>query len=215
MWEVRGPQRHFTHSKVMAWVAFDRCVQAAERFSLEGPVARWRAIREEIRKEIEDRGYDDQVGAFVWYYGSKDVDASLLQIPLVGFLSPNDPNVRSTVSAVERSLMRDGLVLRYEPNEEAEGLPGDEGAFIPCTLWLANALDLMGRHDDARRAFERVLAVRNDVGLLSEEYDVDAGRLVGNFPQGLSHVWVVLTARNLSGRPTFGRHASAVPDGGA
>jgi GH15 family glucan-1,4-alpha-glucosidase len=207
LWEVRGPDRHFTHSKVMAWVAFDRTIQAAEEFSLQGPVERWRKVREEIRSEIEAKGYDDEVGSFVQFFGSKRPDASLLQIPLVGFLPASDPRVMGTVEAVERDLMRGGLVARYEPDEEVEGVSGDDGAFLPCTLWLADALELMGRRDEARLLFERVLALRNDVGLLSEEYDVDAGRLVGNFPQALSHLWLVLAARNLSGRPAGGRHA--------
>jgi GH15 family glucan-1,4-alpha-glucosidase len=208
LWEVRGPDRHFTHSKVMAWVAFDRAIATAEEFSLGGPVARWRTVRDEIRDDVDANGYDDEVGSFVQHYGSKRVDSALLQIPLTGFLPASDPRVRGTVAAIERSLVRDGLVYRYAPEEEVEGVSGQEGAFIACTLWLADVLDLMGRHEEARRTFERVLAVRNDLGLLSEEYDVAAGRMVGNFPQALSHQWLVLTARNLSRRPSSGRHAS-------
>jgi GH15 family glucan-1,4-alpha-glucosidase len=207
MWEVRGPSRHFTHSKVMAWAAFDRAIRMANEYSLEGPEERWRKAADEIRREVEDRGFNRELGAFVQFYDSDRLDAALLEIPLIGFLPATDPRVRGTVEAVERHLTSDGLVYRYEPDESVEGLTGGEGAFLPCTLWLAGALDLVGRHGDARKTFERVLSVRNDVGLLSEEYDVGSGRLVGNFPQALSHLWLVLTARNLSGRPAAGRHA--------
>jgi GH15 family glucan-1,4-alpha-glucosidase len=209
LWESRGPSRHFTHSKVMAWAAFDRAINMAQEFSLEGPVDRWRKVAEEIRRDVESKAFNEELGAFVQFYGSDRLDAALLQIPLIGFLPATDPRVRSTVEAVERHLVHDGLVYRYEPDRSVEGFGGEEGAFLPCTLWLADALDLMGRHEEARATFERVLSLRNDVGLLSEECDVKAGRLVGNFPQALSHLWVVLSARNLSGRPSSGRHARA------
>jgi GH15 family glucan-1,4-alpha-glucosidase len=202
MWESRGPARHFTHSKVMTWAAFDRAIRMAEDFSLKGPVDRWRTAADEIRREVESEGFNDRIGAFVQYYGSDRLDAALLEIPLMGFLPATDPRVRRTVEAIERHLMRDGLVYRYEPEESVEGVKGEEGAFLPCALWLADALHLIGRHEDARRIFERVLSLRNDVGLLSEEYDLATGRLVGNFPQALSHLWLVLVARNLSGSPS-------------
>jgi GH15 family glucan-1,4-alpha-glucosidase len=201
MWESRGPSRHFTHSKVLAWAAFDRAIRMVEDFSLTGPVDRWRTAAEEIRREVETQGFNDRIGAFAQYYGSDRLDAALLEIPSMGFLPATHPRVRATVEAIERHLMRDGLVYRYEPEESMERLTDNEGAFLPCTLWMADALDVMGRHEDARGMFERVLSLRNDVGLLSEEYDVAAGRLVGNFPQALSHVWLVLVARNLSGGP--------------
>lgn len=202
MWESRGPARHFTHSKVMAWAAFDRAIRTTEDFSLKGPVERWRTVADEIRREVETKGFNERIRAFVQSYGSDRLDAALLEIPLMGFLSATDPRVRGTVEMIERHLMRDGLVFRYEPEESVEGVKGEEGAFLPCALWLADALHELGRHEDARRIFERVLSLRNDVGLLSEEYDVGAGRLVGNFPQALTHLWLVLVARNLSGSPS-------------
>jgi GH15 family glucan-1,4-alpha-glucosidase len=199
IWEVRGPRRHFTHSKVMAWVAFDRAVKAVERFGLAGPVERWRKLRDAVHAEVCEKGYDPTVGAFVLYYGSSELDASLLMIPLVGFLPAADPRMRRTVEAIERQLVTDGLVMRYHPraSEKIDGLPSGEGAFLACSFWLADNLALRGRTADARRLFERLLALRNDVGLLSEEYDVRAGRLVGNFPQAFSHVSLVNTAYNL------------------
>jgi GH15 family glucan-1,4-alpha-glucosidase len=207
MWESRGPARHFTHSKVLAWAAFDRAIRMAEDFSLKGPIDRWRRAANEIRREVETEGFNERIGAFVQFYGSDRLDAALLEMPLIGFLSATDRRVRGTVEAIERHLVRDGLVYRYEPEESVEGLKGEEGAFLPCTLWLAGVLSLMGRHEDARTIFERVLSVRNDVGLLSEEYDLGTGRLVGNFPQALSHLWLVLAAHNLSRRPSTERQA--------
>jgi GH15 family glucan-1,4-alpha-glucosidase len=198
IWEVRGPRRDFTHSKVMAWVAFDRAVKACERFGRHGPVDRWRATRDAIHREVCARGFDPKKNAFVQYYGSRDLDASLLMIPLVGFLPPDDPRVIGTVAAVERDLMRDGFVLRYPTRESIDGLPPGEGAFLACTFWLADNLALVGRTDDARQLFERLLGLRNDVGLLSEEYDPNAKRMVGNFPQAFSHVGLVNTAHNLT-----------------
>jgi GH15 family glucan-1,4-alpha-glucosidase len=200
IWEVRGPKRHFTHSKVMAWVAFDRMVKSAERFRLEGPLDRWRALRKAIHQEVCQKGFDPALNSFVQYYGSQDLDASLLMIPLVGFLPHGDSRAAGTVHAIEQNLMRDGFVDRYPCRTEVDGLPSGEGSFLPCTLWLADNLMLLGRQADAERLMDRVLAVRNDVGLLSEEYDPHGKRLVGNFPQAFSHVGLINTARNLSAR---------------
>jgi GH15 family glucan-1,4-alpha-glucosidase len=198
IWEVRGGRRHFTHSKVMAWVALDRGVKAVERFGLDGPVARWRGVRQAIHDEVCRRGFDPQLGAFVQYYGAREVDASLLMTPLVGFLPATDPRILGTVRAVRTQLMADGFVARYPTRPEVDGLPPGEGTFLPCTLWLADNLALQGDVAEAREIFERVLAVRNDVGLISEEYDPHARRMLGNFPQALSHVALVNTARNLT-----------------
>jgi GH15 family glucan-1,4-alpha-glucosidase len=198
IWEVRGPRRHFTHSKMMAWVAFDRAVKDAERFQLEGPVERWRMLRDAIHAQICESAFDSTIGAFVQDYGSHELDASLLMMPHVGFLPPNDPRVQGTVAAIERHLITDGLVARYSPESALDSLPPGEGAFLPCTFWLADAYALMGRQAEARRFFEQLLALRNDVGLLSEEYDTAARRLVGNFPQAFTHVGLVNTAHNLS-----------------
>ena len=198
IWEVRGPRRQFVHSKVMAWVAFDRMVRTVERFGLEGPVARWRAQRAAIHREVLERGVDAERGTFVQFYGSKALDASLLLVPLVGFLPPGDPLVAGTVEAVRRELCENGFVHRYDPDEDVDGLPGDEGAFLPCSFWLADALAVSGRRAEATELFERLLALRTDVGLLSEEYDVASGRLVGNFPQAFTHVGLVNTAVGLT-----------------
>ena len=202
IWEVRGPRRHFTHSKVMAWVGFDRAVKAVERFGRDGDAERWKRLRAEIHDEVCREGYDAGRGAFVQSYGSPILDASLLMIPLVGFLPAEDPRVRGTIEAIERDLTVDGLVLRYPEGEESadvDGLPPGEGTFLLCSFWLADCLHLLGRDDDARALFERLLSLRNDVGLLAEEYDTRAGRLVGNFPQAFSHIGLVNTAHNLSG----------------
>jgi len=198
IWEVRGPARHFTHSKVMAWVALDRAVKAITHFGMDGPFDRWVALRDRIHDDVCRRGYDAHVNAFVQFYGSTLLDASLLMMPLVGFLPPSDPRVRGTVEAIERHLTRDAFVARYHTTQDIDGLPPGEGAFLLCSFWLADNLQLMGRHEDALRVFERVLAVRSDVGLLAESYDVDAGRMVGNYPQAFSHVGLINTARNLS-----------------
>jgi GH15 family glucan-1,4-alpha-glucosidase len=198
IWEVRGDRRHFTHSKVMAWVAVDRAVKAVERFRLDGPVERWRRVRAEIHEEVCQRGFDRDLGAFVQYYGASQVDASLLMAPVVGFLPASDPRILGTVQAISRHLMSDGFVARYQTHPDVDGLPPGEATFLPCTLWLADNLALQGRLDEARELFERVLAVRNDVGLLSEEYEPRTRRLLGNFPQALSHVAVVNTAQNLT-----------------
>jgi GH15 family glucan-1,4-alpha-glucosidase len=198
IWEVRGGPKQFTYSKVMAWVAFDRGIKGVEQFGLKGPVDKWRAIRAQIHEEVCREGFNPEIGAFVQSYGSKELDASVLLIPLVGFLPPNDPRVRSTVEAIERHLMADGFVRRYDPGASNDGLPGSEGAFLACSFWLADNLVLLGRRDDARRLFQRLLALRNDVGLLSEEYDPRTKRLVGNFPQAFSHITLVNSAYNLS-----------------
>ena len=197
IWEMRGPLREFTHSKVMAWAAMDRAVKQVEELGAEGPVQRWRRLRAEIHDEVCRRGYDAERGAFVQSYGSKNLDASLLLMALVGFLPASDPRVRGTVEAIERELTEGGLVLRYRLDSAGDGLPGSDGAFLACSFWLADNLYLLGRQDDARALFTRLFALRNDVGLLSEEYDVGAKRLVGNFPQAFSHVALVNTAKNL------------------
>jgi GH15 family glucan-1,4-alpha-glucosidase len=217
IWEVRGPRRHFTHSKVMAWVAFDRAVKAVRRFRCEGPVDRWRKLRAAVHAEVCQHGYDPALGAFVQYYGAKRLDASLLMIPLVGFLPATDPRVRGTVAAIERDLVVDGFVRRYRPEgaDAVDGLPPGEGAFLPCTFWLADNLALLGRGAEARRLFERLLALRNDVGLLAEEYDPGARRLLGNFPQAFSHVSLVNTAYNLAreGGPAVDRRGDGREEG--
>jgi GH15 family glucan-1,4-alpha-glucosidase len=200
IWEVRGPRRHFTHSKVMAWVAFDRGVQAVERFGRNGPVERWRSVRTEIHREVCKQGFDVELNSFTQFYGSKRLDASLLMIPLVGFLPADDPRMVGTVAAIERELVRDGFVYRYTHDEEArsvDGLPPGEGAFLPCTFWLADNLALQGRLDEAEEIFERLLALRNEVGLLAEQWDPAERRQLGNFPQAFTHVALVNTAFNL------------------
>jgi GH15 family glucan-1,4-alpha-glucosidase len=198
IWEVRGGRRHFVHSKVMAWVAFDRAVRSATEFGLDGPVERWRTIRDEIHAQVCAQGFDTERNSFVQSYGSKALDASLLLIPVVGFLPPEDPRVRGTLAAIERELVRDGLVLRYDTGDTADGLPPGEGAFLACSFWLADNYVLQGRIDEARALFERLLAFRNDVGLLSEEYDPVARRQLGNFPQAFSHVALINTATGLA-----------------
>jgi GH15 family glucan-1,4-alpha-glucosidase len=198
IWEVRGGRRHFTHSKVMAWVAFDRAVRTVEEFGLEGPVDRWRALRERVHREVCAKGFDPELGSFVQSYGGKEVDASLLLLPLVGFLPAGDRRVIGTVAAVERHLLEDGFVARYDTRSTVDGLPGNEGAFLACSFWLADNYVLQGRHEEARRLFERLLGLRNDVGLLAEEYDPRARRQVGNFPQAFSHVALINTAHNLT-----------------
>jgi GH15 family glucan-1,4-alpha-glucosidase len=203
LWEVRGPQRPFVHSKVMAWAGVDRAVQAVDRFGLDGPVDRWRRLRQEIHDDVCAHGYDADRNTFTQFYGSRGLDAALLLLPRVGFLPWDDPRVSGTVDAVARELDQDGFVLRYRPDADGgvDGLPGSEGAFLACTFWLADALAGLRRTDEAERLFERLLGLRNDLGLLSEEYDVSAGRQVGNTPQAFSHVGLVNTARHLSGGP--------------
>jgi GH15 family glucan-1,4-alpha-glucosidase len=199
IWEIRGPKRHFTHSKVMAWVAFDRAVKAVESFGLDGPLEHWRRVRDTIHAQVCEAGFDAKRNAFVQSYGSTHLDASLLLMPLVGFLPPGDPRVRGTVEAIERELVIDGLVRRYASASGVDGLPPGEGTFLPCSFWLADNLALMGRQADAEALFGRLLSLANDLGLLPEEYDPLAERMLGNFPQALTHVALVNTARLLSG----------------
>jgi GH15 family glucan-1,4-alpha-glucosidase len=200
IWEVRGPRRHFTHSKVLAWVAFDRAVDSVERFDLPGPIDRWRQIRQQIHDEICREAFDTDRNSFMQAYGSDDLDASTLLIPLVGFLPVDDPRVAGTIDAIQHDLMRDGFVERYAVKEhnDVDGLPGGEGVFLPCSFWLVDALLMQERDAEARELFERLLAIRNDLGLLSEEYDPQAKRLLGNFPQAFTHVGLVNSAYNLS-----------------
>ena len=202
IWEVRGPPRHFTHSKVMAWVAFDRAVKILERLGEkiggEGAIERLRRIRDDVHDDVCRHGFDAELGSFVQAYGSKSLDASLLLLPLVGFLPARDPRMVGTVKAIERRLLVDGFVMRYDTGETADGLPPGEGAFLACSFWLADNLVLQGRIEEAREMFERLLSLRNDVGLLAEEFDPRLGRQVGNFPQAFSHVALVNTAFNLT-----------------
>jgi GH15 family glucan-1,4-alpha-glucosidase len=203
IWEVRGGPRHFTHSKVMAWVAFDRAVKLVESCSCAANdhLERWKKLRDKIHREVCRRGYNKKKKAFTQYYGSDAMDASILMLPLVGFLPANDERVVSTIAAVERDLFKDGFVLRYRPEEKKiDGLPGNEGVFLPCSFWLADCYHLIGRKKDARILFERLLDLRNDLGLLSEEYDPVNKRLLGNFPQAFTHVGLVNSAEMLSGK---------------
>jgi GH15 family glucan-1,4-alpha-glucosidase len=197
MWEVRGGPQHFTYSKVMAWVAVDRAIKSAEEFRRDGTVDHWRELRQQIHDEVCEKGFDRQLNTFVQAYGSKQLDASALMIPVVGFLPADDPRVRGTVEAIEKRLIVDGLVLRYDSAATDDGLPAGEGAFLACSFWLADNYILQGRFADARRLFERLLSLRNDVGLLAEEYDPRAKRQLGNFPQAFSHIALVDTAFNL------------------
>jgi GH15 family glucan-1,4-alpha-glucosidase len=201
IWEVRGGRRPFTHSKVMAWVAFDRAVKAVEQWGKTtrdpGSPDRWRAARKEIFTQVCEKGFDQEKNAFIQSFGSKELDASLLMIPLVGFLPPNDPRVVGTVEAIRKELMDRGFVKRYDTGSHVDGLPPGEGVFLPCTFWLADNLAMMGRTGEAREIYDRLLGLRNDVGLLAEEYDPDRGRLLGNFPQAFTHVCLVNTARDL------------------
>jgi GH15 family glucan-1,4-alpha-glucosidase len=198
IWEMRGPRRHFTHSKVMAWVAFDRAVKDVEAFALDGPVARWRQVRDAIHAQVCTVGYDARRNTFVQCYGSQHLDASLLLIPQVGFLPPDDPRVRGTLDAIEHNLVVDGLVLRYSTATNVDALPPGEGTFLPCSFWFADSLVLSGRREEAEALFERLLALRNDVGLVSEEYDTRARHMLGNFPQALTHMALINTAHLLS-----------------
>jgi GH15 family glucan-1,4-alpha-glucosidase len=203
IWEVRGPRRHFTHSKVMAWVAFDRLVGAAEEFGLDGDVDRWRELRGEIHAEVCERAYDPKRNTFTQYYGSEELDAATLLIPAMGFLPPDDARVIGLIDAVQNELTSDGLVLRYSTASDGQGsvdgLRGREGAFLPCSFWLADALAMAGRGDEARALFERLLGLTNDLGLISEEYDAESGRLIGNFPQAFTHLALINTASVLGG----------------
>ncbi|RTL67546.1 MAG: glycoside hydrolase family 15 protein [Hyphomicrobiales bacterium] len=198
IWEVRGGRRHFTHSKVMAWVAVDRGIKSIEAHGVTGPLEKWRDLRDTIHRQVCEEGYDTERGAFVQSYGSKELDASALLIPLVGFLPPSDPRVASTVEAIGRDLMVDGLIRRYHTHRGPDGLPAGEGAFLACSFWFADNLVLLGRREEARELFERLLGLCNDVGLLSEEYDPVEKRMLGNFPQAFSHVAIINTAHNLA-----------------
>ena len=210
IWEIRGPRRHFTHSKVMAWVALDRAIKTVELLGHDGPVDRWRGIRRELHDEVCREGYDSGRDSFVQFYGADHLDASLLQIPLVGFLPADDPRVKGTVAAIQRELVVDGLVHRYPPqaSQSVDGLPPGEGTFLACTFWLADNLALMDRREEAVAIYERLLTLRNDVGLLAEEYDPASRRLLGNFPQAFSHVALVNSANYLSegAMPAWARH---------
>lgn len=198
LWEMRGPRRHFTHSKVMAWVALDRGIHAVEHFGLTGDANKWRALRDEIREEVCRRGFDHSLNSFVQYYGSKDPDASLLMLPTVGFVDAHDPRMRGTVDFIERRLLSDGLVRRYVTKSQIDGLPEDEGAFLACSFWYADNLILQNRLAEARGILERLIDLRNDVGLLPEEYHPGKKRFLGNFPQAFSHVGLINTVRNLA-----------------
>jgi GH15 family glucan-1,4-alpha-glucosidase len=203
IWEVRGPRQHFTHSKVMAWVALDRAIKSAERWRLDAPLERWRAVRATIHERVCHEGFNKRLNTFVQSFRSEYLDASVLMIPLVGFLPASDPRVRGTVAAIEQRLMRDGFVLRYDTRSTDDGLPEGEGAFLACSFWLADNYVLAGERDKAERLFEHLTGLCNDVGLLSEEFDPVAKRLVGNFPQGFSHIGLINTALNLH-RPAAG-----------
>jgi GH15 family glucan-1,4-alpha-glucosidase len=198
IWEVRGGREHFTFSKVMAWVAFDRAVKSAESYNLPGPIDHWRKLRDQIHNDVCEHGFDNELVSFVRSYGSKELDASLLLIPAIGFLPPNDPRFRATVEAIERGLLVDGLVLRYDTAKSDDGQPAGEGVFLACSFWLVDAYLMLGRREDAVQLFERLLALRNDVGLLSEEYEPRSRRMVGNFPQAFSHLTLVNAAANLA-----------------
>jgi GH15 family glucan-1,4-alpha-glucosidase len=198
IWEIRGPRRHFTHSKMMAWVAFDRAVKNVERWNLEGPVDRWRECRDAIHTEVCEKGFNPQLNSFVQSYASDELDASLLMAPLVGFLPPDDPRVTGTLKAIGNGLMKDGFVMRRANREHVEGVPRNEATFLPCSFWYVDNLALMGRLDEAAQMFERLLSIRSDVGLLAEEYDAQERRLLGNFPQAFSHVGLVNSANNLA-----------------
>ena len=200
IWETRGGKQQFTYSKVMAWVAFDRAILIAERLKIDAPVKKWAEVRDAIHEQICRAGYDEQKNSFVQHYGANSLDASELLLPLVGFLPATDPRIRGTIEAIERELMCGGFVMRYETGRQEDGLPPGEGAFLACSFWLVSCLKEIGREKDARRLFERLLELRNDVGLLSEEYDVHEKRQVGNFPQAFSHIALVNAAFDLEGR---------------
>jgi GH15 family glucan-1,4-alpha-glucosidase len=198
IWEIRGPRRHFVHSKVMVWVAVDRAVRIIQEFGGDGPLERWMRLRRDIHEEVCRLGFSRELNSFVQYYGSKELDASLLLVPLVGFLPPDDPRIQGTIAAIEKTLLHDGLVARYNTRSAIDGLPGDEGVFLACSFWLVDNYVLQRRDDEARALFERLLALRNDVGLLSEEYDHKEHRQLGNFPQAFSHLALINSAHNLT-----------------
>ena len=198
IWELRGPPKPLVYSRVMAWVALDRAIKAVEDHGLEGPVDRWRKVRETIHQQVCEEGYNAEVGAFTQAYGSKELDASFLLVPLISFLPIEDPRIVGTIEAIQRELMVNGFVIRYRNTSGVDGLPGQEGTFLPCSLWLVSCLALLGRNDEAREIFARVVSVANDVGLFSEEYDTQRKRLVGNFPQAFTHVAFINAARSLT-----------------
>jgi GH15 family glucan-1,4-alpha-glucosidase len=197
IWEIRGPSRNFTHSKVMAWVAVDRAIKSIERFGLDGPLERWRLLRSSIHSDVCSQGFSARANSFVQYYGSEELDAALLMISLVGFLPADDPRVVGTLKAIEQQLLVNGFLRRYSPGNRVDGLPPGEGVFLPCTFWLADNYVLAGRLAEAEQVFERLLALSNDVGLLAEEYDPHRTRLVGNYPQALSHIGLINSAMRL------------------
>jgi GH15 family glucan-1,4-alpha-glucosidase len=209
IWESRGPRRHYTYSKVMAWVVFDRAVLLAEQFELEAPLDRWKETRDEIHQEVCEQGYDPERRTFTQYYGSKELDASVLNIPLVGFLPGTDERVTGTIDSISRELGRDGFVSRYSTADTDDGLSGDEGQFLACSFWLVSALALNGRVEEARALFERLLGLTNDLGLLAEEYDVKRQRQVGNFPQAFSHLTLIGAATAISAAEAAGHGAAA------
>jgi GH15 family glucan-1,4-alpha-glucosidase len=209
IWESRGPRRHYTYSKVMAWVVFDRAVRLAEQFELEAPLDRWKETRDEIHQEVCEQGYDPERRTFTQYYGSKELDASVLNIPLVGFLPGTDERVTGTIDSISRELGRDGFVSRYSTADTDDGLSGDEGQFLACSFWLVSALALNGRVEEARALFERLLGLTNDLGLLAEEYDVKRQRQVGNFPQAFSHLTLIGAATAISAAEAAGHGAAA------
>ena len=216
IWEIRGERRHFVHSKAMTWVAFDRSIRTVETQGLDGPVDHWRTVRDEIHHEVCERGFDPELNSFTQSYGSRELDASLLVLPLVGFLPATDPRIGGTVEAVERELLQDGFVLRYRTQKAGvDGLPAGEGVFLPCSFWLVDCYELLGRHKDAHQLFERLVDLSNDLGLFSEEYDPKAKRLLGNFPQAFTHLALVNTAFNLAPHlpsPMHRRHAQRHPE---
>jgi GH15 family glucan-1,4-alpha-glucosidase len=198
IWEARGPRRHYTQSKVMAWLVFDTAVKLAERFGLDAPLDRWKGVRDEIHSEVCEKGYDPDRNTFTQYYGSKELDAAALTLVLVGFLPGSDPRVTGTIDAVRDGLGHDGFISRYSTAETDDGLPGSEGQFLACSFWLVTALAMNGRLKESRELFERLLALTNDLGLLAEEYDVERKRQVGNFPQAFSHLALINAAVTIS-----------------
>ncbi len=205
IWEVRGGRQHFVHSKVMAWLAFECGIRDAEKYNFDAPVEKWRATREEIHRAVCEQGFSTKKNSFTQSFGSDELDASLLLIPRTGFLPIDDPRVTGTIAAIERELFVDGFVLRYRSERVKDGLPPGEGVFLPCSFWLANAYLMQGRRDDAEALLERLIGLRNDLGLLSEEYDTKNKRLVGNFPQAFSHLSLVHSVLNFeNGVSTFG-----------
>ena len=215
IWEVRGGRQHFVHSKIMAWLAFDSAIRSVRDFGLEGPVDEWTTVRNRIHAEVCEKGFDNARNSFVQYYGAKGVDAALLLIPMVGFLPADDPRVAGTVKAIEDELLQDGLVLRYRTENGVDGLARGEGAFLACSFWLASNYALLNRMDEAHTLFEYLLSLRNDLGLLAEEYDPHAKRQVGNFPQAFSHIALINTAYNLArvNQPAAERAATQAASG--